>query len=84
MNPLQIELYNKYLTHKIKYNQVQFSVFHSHMISEGLFVNMSENEACNRSGNMIEYAMLKDIKLGEVNKVSGFIENIRNKKWRIF
>ena len=63
MNPLQIELYNKYLTHKIKYNQVQFSVYHSHMISEGLFVNMSENEACNRSGNMIEYAMLKDIKL---------------------
>ena len=63
MNPLQIELYNKYLTHKIKYNQVQFSVYHSHMISEGIFVNMSENEACNRSGNMIEYAMLKNIKL---------------------
>ena len=63
MNPIQIELYNKNLIHKMKYNQVQFSLVHSHMISEGLFVNMSEAEACNRSGNMIEYAMLKDINL---------------------
>ena len=33
------------------------------MISEGLFVNMSEEEATLRSGSMIEYSMLKDIKL---------------------
>jgi predicted oxidoreductase len=47
----------------MQYNQVQFSIVHSHMISEGLFVNMSEHEACNRSAGMLEYAMLKDIKL---------------------
>ena len=63
MNSIQIELYNKKLDHKIKYNQVQYSIVHSHMISEGLFVNMSEKEACNRSGNLIEYSMLNDIKL---------------------
>ena len=63
MNPIQIELYNKYLTNKIKYNQVQFSIVHSHMISEGLFVNMSEDEGCIRSGNLLEYAMLKGIEL---------------------
>lgn len=63
MNPFQIELYNKKLNHKIKYNQLQFSIVHSHMISEGLFVNMNESEACNRSGGMIEYAMLNDIEL---------------------
>ena len=28
--------------------------------------------------------LIKNIKLGEVNKVSGFIENIRNKKWMAF
>ncbi len=28
--------------------------------------------------------MIKDIKLGEVNKVAGFVENIRNKKWMCF
>ena len=63
MNVMQIELYNKYLTHKITYNQVQFSVVHSHLISEGLFVNMSEIESPSRSGGLIEYAMLKDINL---------------------
>lgn len=63
MNSWQIELYNKYLKHKIKYNQVQFSIVHSHMISEGIFVNMSEIESCNRSGGLIEYSMLNDIKL---------------------
>ena len=63
MNPLQIELYNKYLDHKIQYNQVQFSIVHSHMISEGLFVNMSEEEGHLRSGGLIEYSMLKDIQI---------------------
>jgi predicted oxidoreductase len=63
MNPIQIELYNKKLDHKIKYNQVQFSLIHSHMISESLFVNMSEIESAMRSGTLIEYSMLKDISL---------------------
>ena len=63
MNPIQIELYNKKLDHKIKYNQVQFSLIHSHMISESLFVNMSEVESTMRSGTLIEYSMLKDISL---------------------
>ena len=63
MNPIQIELYNKKLDHKIKYNQVQFSLIHSHMISESLFVNMSEVESALRSGSLIEYSMLKDISL---------------------
>lgn len=63
MNPIQIELYNKELNHKIKYNQVQLSLVHSHMISEGLFVNMSEEESAMRSGNLIEYSMLKEISL---------------------
>lgn len=63
MSSWQIELYNQKLEQKMQYNQVQFSIVHSHMISEGLFFNMSEHEACNRSAGMLEYAMLKDIKL---------------------
>ena len=63
MNVMQIELYNKYLTHKIEHNQVQFSVVHSHIISEGIFVNMSEVESPSRSGGIIEYSMLKDVSL---------------------
>ena len=63
MNSWQIEFYNRKLEQKIKYNQVQFSIVHSHLISEGLFVNMNEVESCNRSGGMLEYAMLNDIQL---------------------
>lgn len=63
MNPVQIELYNKHLKHHIKHNQIQFSIVHSHLISEGIFVNMSENESCSRGISLIEYSMLKDINL---------------------
>lgn len=63
MNPVQIELYNKHLKHQIKHNQVQLSIVHSHLISEGIFVNMSENESCSRCISLIEYSMLKDINL---------------------
>lgn len=63
MNVMQIELYNNYLTHKIEHNQVQFSVVHSHIISEGIFVNMTEVESPSRSGGIIEYSMLKNISL---------------------
>lgn len=63
MNAMQIELYNKFLNHKMEHNQIQFSIVHSHAVSEGLFVDMSEIESCNRTGNILEYAMLKDIKL---------------------
>ena len=63
MNVMQIELYNNYLTHKIEHNQVQFSVVHSHIISEGIFVNMTEEESPSRSGGIIEYSMLKNISL---------------------
>lgn len=59
----QINLYNKYLDHKIKYDQVQFSIVHSHLISQGIFFNMSENEAIDRSDFLLEYSMLNDIKL---------------------
>ena len=86
MNPVQIELYNKKLDHKIKHNQIQFSVYHSHIISEGLFVNMSEIESCNRSGNIIEYSMLNDISLQAWSPLMAswedgtFIDNTKYKK----
>lgn len=33
-----------------------------------------------RRNNYMKRVMLKDIKLGEVNHVAGFVETIRNKK----
>ena len=63
INAEQVVLTGKKLDQKIKHNQVQFSIVHSHMISEGIFVNMSENESCMRSGSLIEYSILNDISL---------------------
>lgn len=63
MNSWQIELYQKNIDFKLKYNQVQFSIVHSHLISQGLFVNMSENEAIDHSSGLLEYSLLKDIEL---------------------
>ena len=63
MSSMQIELFNKKLKHKIEYNQVQFSIVHSYLISEGLFFNMADNESCSRGSGLLDYAMLNDIKL---------------------
>ena len=41
MNSYQLQLFEKYVKLPVKYNQMQLSVVHSHMISQGLFVNMS-------------------------------------------
>ena len=86
MNSMQIELFNRKLNHKIAYNQVQFSIVHSHMISEGLFVNMADNEAINRSGSMIEYALINDIKLQAWSPLMAswndgcFVDNLKYEK----
>ena len=83
MNVMQIELYNKYLTHKIEHNQVQFSIVHSHLINEGIFVDRNETEALSRSGGLIEYSMLKNLSLQAwspvlANKEDGcFIDNLK-------
>ncbi|HOH62344.1 MAG TPA: aldo/keto reductase [Bacilli bacterium] len=63
MNPYQIELFRKFVKQPIKYNQLQFSLVHSHMINQGIFVNMSEKEAIDHSSGLIEYCMLHDISL---------------------
>lgn len=63
VGPMQIEAYNKFLDHKIKYNQVQLSIVHSHLISEGLFYNMNDAESTFRCGHLLEYALINDIKI---------------------
>lgn len=63
MNCYQMALFQKYVKQPIKYNQVQLSIVHSHLISQGLFVNMSESEAIDHSSGIIEYCMLHEIKI---------------------
>lgn len=63
MNSWQIELLNKHLDHKIQYNQLQLSIVHSHLISQGFYVNTSEEESLDRSSGLLEYCELNDIKV---------------------
>lgn len=63
MNSYQIKLYQKFVNQPIKYNQIQLSLVHNDVIAQGMFVNMKDNEAIDRSGGIIEFCMLEDIKI---------------------
>jgi predicted oxidoreductase len=59
--PMQIELLNKYLNHKIVINQLQLSVTNATVISNGINVNMENASAVDRDGSILDYCRLKDI-----------------------
>lgn len=59
--PMQIELLRKALTVPISVNQMQLSLPHSVMISEGVEANMMTEGAVNRTGDVIDYCRLNDI-----------------------
>ncbi len=63
MNPMQIQLIEKYTGMKMVADQVQFNVVHSGMVDEGIYVNMKDDGAIMRTGNLIEYAMLHEMTL---------------------
>jgi predicted oxidoreductase len=60
-NPMQIELLKKYVKQPIVANQLQLSVAHCNMISQGHHVNMADEGALNRDGSVLDYCRLKDI-----------------------
>lgn len=61
MKPMQIELLQKYVKQPLVANQLQVSVAHSSMISNGVEVNMLTNGAVDRDGSILDYCRLKDI-----------------------
>lgn len=61
MNPMQIELLQKYCHQKLEFNQMQFSPVHSLIIDQGIYVNMVNQEACMREGSLKDYCALHDI-----------------------
>lgn len=63
MNPMQIELIQKYCSHKIMFNQMQFNPVNSGMIDNGVNVNMKNDASIDRDGSILEYCRLKDITL---------------------
>ncbi|MDR1116789.1 MAG: aldo/keto reductase [Oscillospiraceae bacterium] len=60
-NPMQMELLQRYLTRPILANQLQLSIAHAPMITNGINVNMMSDAAAGRDGSVLDYCRLKDI-----------------------
>ncbi|TLS38674.1 aldo/keto reductase [Pseudalkalibacillus caeni] len=60
-NPMQMELLKKYLDDDLIVNQLQLSLVHTPMIDAGFNVNMQNDPAVVRDGNVLEYCRLNDI-----------------------
>ncbi|GHU13873.1 aldo/keto reductase [Spirochaetia bacterium] len=60
-NPTQIELLKKCVKQPLVANQLQFSIAHANMVTEGLHVNMLDESAVDRTGGILDYCRLKDI-----------------------
>lgn len=76
-NPMQIELLNKYLNHKIIINQLQLSITNTGMIDSGMNVNMKIASSIDRDGSILEYCRLKDITIQAWSPFQyGFFEGV--------
>lgn len=76
-NPGQIKLLKKYVKQPLVANQLQFSIAHAGMLSEGLHVNMLDNAAVNRSGGILDYCRLHDITIQPWSPFQyGFFEGV--------
>ncbi len=60
-NPMQIQLLQKSLKQTLVANQLQLSIAHATMISQGLLVNMLDDNAVNRDGSILDFCRLNDI-----------------------
>lgn len=60
-NPMQIQLLKKFLKQELIVNQMQFSLAHSKMISQGFEVNMNSEGSLCRDGSVLDFCRLNDI-----------------------
>lgn len=62
-NPMQLELLQKNINHKLMVNQVQFGIAHTPLIDSGIAFNMKIDQSVNRDNSILEYCRLNDITL---------------------
>lgn len=62
-NASQMRLLSKYMHMPIVADQLQFSLLHSGLVDQGIFVNMIDFEATDRDGGTLNYCMLEDIRI---------------------
>ena len=59
--PMQILLLQKYLRQPLVANQLQLSLAHAGLVSQGMHVNMLEDAATDRDGSILDFCRLHDI-----------------------
>ncbi|RJX38097.1 aldo/keto reductase family oxidoreductase [Paenibacillus pinisoli] len=59
--PMQIELLQKYVPHKLIVNQMQLSATHTPMIDSGIALNMNIDQSVNRDSGVLDYCRLNNI-----------------------
>jgi len=75
--PMQIELLRKYSHQEIQCNQLQLSIPHSQMISNGIYVNMENEGAIDRDGSILDYCRLNQITIQPWSPFQyGFFEGV--------
>lgn len=76
-NPMQIQLLKKYVKQPLVANQLQFSITHGNMISNGINVNMTNESAVNRDGSILDFCRLYDITIQPWSPFQyGFFEGV--------
>jgi predicted oxidoreductase len=76
-NPMQIELLNRSLDHKLLINQLQLSITNTGMIDSGFNVNMQVDPSIDRDGSVLEYCRLKNITIQAWSPFQyGFFEGV--------
>jgi predicted oxidoreductase len=58
---MQIKLLQKYVKQPIVANQLQLSIMHAGMISNGLHVNMQDENSIDRDGSILDFCRLEEI-----------------------
>jgi len=75
--PMQIELLRRYVRQPIVANQLQLSIAHATMISQGINVNMLNDSAVDRDGSVLDYCRLHDITIQPWSPFQhGFFEGV--------
>lgn len=76
-NPSQIQLLQKSLKQPLVANQLQFSIMHAMMVSEGINVNMTNESAVNRDGGVLNFCRIHDITIQPWSPFQyGFFEGV--------
>ena len=63
MSPSQMEKLKRCVKQELIVNQVQMSIVHAPLIDAGIYVNMKEDGALMRDGNLLDYVQTKGITL---------------------